>query len=154
MRRSQAGRPGGPPHYARIEVTHFMPALTFEQLLDRAASSRGIEPGFWDIWGHYHTTTTEAKQAILRGLGFAAENREELERSLAALTRREWERLLPPAVVRYCQVTPLPGVTAMKALSAPETRLSRIITPAFDHGSTFCTLVTRAIMVQFPVTAT
>ena len=72
---------------------------TFEQLLDRAASAFGIDPGFWDIWGHYHTTTAEAKQAILRGLGFAADNLEELERSLAALTHREWERLLPPAVV-------------------------------------------------------
>jgi 4-alpha-glucanotransferase len=72
---------------------------TFEQLLDRAASAFGIDSGFWDIWGHYHTTTKEAKQAILRGFGLAAENREELERSLAALTRREWERLLPPAVV-------------------------------------------------------
>jgi 4-alpha-glucanotransferase len=72
---------------------------TFEQLLDRAASAFGIDPGFWDIWGHYHTTSTEARQAILRGLGFAADNLEELERSLAALTRREWERLLPAAVV-------------------------------------------------------
>jgi len=72
---------------------------TFEQLLDRAASAFGIDPGFWDIWGHYHTTTAEAKQAILRSLGFAADNLEELERSLAARVRREWERLLPPAVV-------------------------------------------------------
>src|ERR1039458_9344236 len=72
---------------------------TFEQLLDRPSSAFGIDPGFWDIWGHHHTTTTEAKQAILRGLGFAADNLEELERSLAALTRREWERLLPATVV-------------------------------------------------------
>jgi len=67
---------------------------TFEQLLDRAASAFGIDSGFWDIWGRYHTTTQEAKQAILRGFGLAADNREELERSLAALTRREWEGLL------------------------------------------------------------
>ncbi|MGA2268652.1 MAG: 4-alpha-glucanotransferase [Bryobacteraceae bacterium] len=72
---------------------------TFEQLLDRAASAFGIDRGYWDIWGHYHTTSTQAKQAILRGLGFAAGNLEELKRSLAALARREWERLLPPAVV-------------------------------------------------------
>jgi 4-alpha-glucanotransferase len=72
---------------------------TFEQLLDRAASAFGIDPGFWDIWGHYHATTTAAKQAILRALGFAADNLEELGCSLAALTRWEWERLLPPAVV-------------------------------------------------------
>ncbi len=76
-----------------------MPPLAFEQLLDRAASSRGIEPGFWDIWGAYHTTAPEAKQAILRAMGFAADTPEDLNRSLAAETRREWSRLLPPAIV-------------------------------------------------------
>jgi 4-alpha-glucanotransferase len=76
-----------------------MPADTFEQLLDRAASLAGIEPGYWDIWGRYHRTTTEAKQAILQALGTAAGDAGQLEQSLAALTRREWERLAPPAVV-------------------------------------------------------
>ena len=32
-----------------------MPSDTFEQLLDRAASLSGIEPGYWDIWGRYHS---------------------------------------------------------------------------------------------------
>jgi len=77
-----------------------MPADLFEQLLDRAASLSGIEPGYWDIWGRYHHTTTAAKQAILNALGTAASSADQLENSLAALTRREWERLAPPAVVR------------------------------------------------------
>ncbi|MBZ5580728.1 MAG: 4-alpha-glucanotransferase [Acidobacteriia bacterium] len=72
---------------------------TFEQLLGRAASARGIEPGFWDIWGHYHVTPPETKQAILRAMGHPAGGPEELERALAAQTKCEWERLLPPAVV-------------------------------------------------------
>jgi len=76
-----------------------MPADPFEQLLDRAASLSGIEPGYWDIWGRYHATTTAAKQAILEALGTAAGDSAQLEHSLAALTRREWERLAPPAVV-------------------------------------------------------
>ncbi|MEI9975404.1 MAG: 4-alpha-glucanotransferase [Ignavibacteriota bacterium] len=41
----------------------------------------------------------EAKQAILQALGIAAGSAEELERSLSALTRREWEPLAPPSVV-------------------------------------------------------
>ena len=76
-----------------------MPADTLEQLLDRAASLSGIEPGYWDIWGRHHDTSTAAKQAILEALGIAAGNAEQLEQSLAALTRREWERLAPPTVV-------------------------------------------------------
>jgi len=76
-----------------------MPADTFEQLLDRAATRAGIEPGYWDIWGRHHDTTVAAKQAILEALGIAAGTVEQLEQSLAALTRREWERLAPPSVV-------------------------------------------------------
>jgi 4-alpha-glucanotransferase len=72
---------------------------TFEQLLDRAAAQSGIEPGYWDIWGRHHETTTAAKQAILQALGIAAGDAGELEQSLATLTRREWERLAPPSVV-------------------------------------------------------
>ena len=76
-----------------------MPADTFEQLLDRAATQAGIEPGYWDIWGRHHDTTTAAKQAILAALGIAAGDAAELEQSLTALTRREWERMAPPSVV-------------------------------------------------------
>lgn len=76
-----------------------MPVENFEQLLDRAASLFGIEAGFNDIWGRYHQTTTQAKQAILRALGVAAGNAEELERSLAGIARAEWERLAPAVVV-------------------------------------------------------
>ena len=76
-----------------------MPSDTYEQLLDRAASLRGIEPGFWDIWGRYHSTTRETRQAILRAMGTAAADMPSVQRSLAGLTRREWERLVPPAVV-------------------------------------------------------
>jgi 4-alpha-glucanotransferase len=76
-----------------------MPSENFEQLLDRAAAAQGIGPGFWDIWGRYHATTTEAKQVMLRAKGIDASNAESLERSLAAIARREWERLVPPCAV-------------------------------------------------------
>jgi 4-alpha-glucanotransferase len=76
-----------------------MASNTFEELLDRAAALRGIEPGFWDIFGRYHPTTIAGKQAILRAMGWAVGSVEELQQSLAAHTRREWERLAPAAVV-------------------------------------------------------
>jgi len=76
-----------------------MPSENFGQLLDHAASLCGVDPGYWDIWGRHHQTTTATRQAILRGLGVAADDETELEGSLAARTRREWQRLLPPAIV-------------------------------------------------------
>jgi len=72
---------------------------TFDQLLDHAASLCGIEPGYWDIWGRHHETTSATKRAIVGALGLDAGSAEALAHSLAALTRREWERLVPPAVV-------------------------------------------------------
>src|SRR5215471_819066 len=76
-----------------------MPSDIFEQLLDRAAAQHGIEPGFWDIWGRYHTTSDQTRQAILEDMGVAAADAATLQSSLAAITRREWERLTPPSVV-------------------------------------------------------
>jgi 4-alpha-glucanotransferase len=76
-----------------------MHSETFEQLVDRAAAQCGIDEGYWDIWGHYHTTSMEAKQAILRAKGLDAQEAASLEQSLAAMARREWSRLVPPAVV-------------------------------------------------------
>jgi 4-alpha-glucanotransferase len=76
-----------------------MPSGTFEQLLDRAASVCGIEPGFWDIWGHYHETTAEAKRALLQALGMDASGPAQLEHALAQRTRASWERLVAPSVV-------------------------------------------------------
>src|ERR1035441_8232524 len=76
-----------------------MPSDSFEQLLDRAASWFGIGGGFWDIFGHYHTTSGTAKQSILRALGVAADSAADPEQALAALARTDWQRLLPPLVV-------------------------------------------------------
>jgi hypothetical protein len=76
-----------------------MPSNPFQQLLDQAGSVYGIDPGYWDIWGEYHTTPDAAKQAILRAKGMPAGSAAELELGLAERTRRERTRLLTPAVV-------------------------------------------------------
>ena len=72
---------------------------SFEELLNHAAVLCGIEPEYWDIFGHHHVTTSEAKQAILRAMGWNADTAEDLRRSLADRELREWQRLAPPAVV-------------------------------------------------------
>jgi 4-alpha-glucanotransferase len=67
----------------------------FHQLLDRAAESSGIDPGFWDIFGRYHPITDTARSAILRAKGFDVSSPEALQRSLARRARRSWEHLVP-----------------------------------------------------------
>ena len=99
-----------------------MSSSTFEELIDRAAALRGIEPGYWDIFGQYHATTTACKQAILRAMGWAAGSVTELEQSLAANTRREWERLTPVTVVALEEdAVELPLSLAADSLGQPIT---------------------------------
>lgn len=76
-----------------------MASPTRDELLNRAASLRGIDAEYWDIFGKHHVTTPETKQAILRAMGWAAGSPEELERSIAEHERREWRRLASPAIV-------------------------------------------------------
>jgi 4-alpha-glucanotransferase len=76
-----------------------MPQQRFKELLDQAAVSCGIDPGYWDVWGKYHETSPEVKQAILASLGIASSTPEDLERSLAERRHREWTRLTPPCLV-------------------------------------------------------
>jgi 4-alpha-glucanotransferase len=72
---------------------------TFHQLLDRAAESNGIDPGFWDIFGRYHETSESARRAILDAKGLDASSPEGLTRSLARRARRRWQRLVPVVTV-------------------------------------------------------
>jgi 4-alpha-glucanotransferase len=69
------------------------------QPLDRLALLYGIEPGYWDIWGHYHETPAATKQAILEAMGKPAGDAQAVERSLTDAVRADWERLVPPAIV-------------------------------------------------------
>jgi 4-alpha-glucanotransferase len=72
---------------------------SFEQLLDQAASDHGIGSEYWDIWGHQHRVSVEARQAMLAAMGVEAASQEALEKSLSEAARRDWLRALPPAVV-------------------------------------------------------
>jgi 4-alpha-glucanotransferase len=56
--------------------------------------SYGIEPEYFDIWGHTHPTSDEVAQAILKALGVADPQRE-IEQRRA----EEWSLALDPAIV-------------------------------------------------------
>jgi 4-alpha-glucanotransferase len=76
-----------------------MSSESFGQLLDRAASLCGIDPGYWDIWGRYHPTAPEVKRAILSSMGLDTSSPERLQKSLHARESAEWVRLLPACLV-------------------------------------------------------
>src|SRR5258708_291587 len=76
-----------------------MPSATYDEALDRAAETWGIQPDYWDIWGQHHVTPPETKRAILASLGIRADTKEELDRAIEQQFRDAWSRVLPPCLV-------------------------------------------------------
>lgn len=72
---------------------------TYDEVLDLAAETWGIQPDYWDIFGKHHVTSAETKRAILESLGIRSDTKEALERALEERSRGEWSRLLPPCLV-------------------------------------------------------
>jgi len=72
---------------------------TYDEALDRAAETWGIQPYYWDIFGTKHVTSPETKRAILDSLGIPSGTKEAIEQALEERFRAEWLRLLPPCLV-------------------------------------------------------
>lgn len=71
----------------------------YDQALDRAADLCGVEPRFWDIFGHLHTASVQTKRAIVEALGMPAATKEDLESAIAQREKAELTRILPPCLV-------------------------------------------------------
>ncbi|MEI8395608.1 MAG: 4-alpha-glucanotransferase [Rhodospirillaceae bacterium] len=65
----------------------------------RLADLAGIEPFFYDIWGHRYDIPPDTKVSLLGAFGLPAGSAAEIEASLSRLERAPWRRLLPPVVV-------------------------------------------------------
>ena len=72
---------------------------TYDEALDRAAETWGIQPDYWDIFGKRHVTSAKTKRAILESLGIRPDTKEALEQALEERSHAEWSRLLPPCLV-------------------------------------------------------
>ena len=69
--------------------------------LDDLAARCGIQESSLDVFGKEHKTTPELKRALLKAMGFEADEDEQAARALQQLDAREWERPLPPVIVAY-----------------------------------------------------
>ncbi len=73
-------------------------APSTKELAD-AASARGIETSYWDMWGNQHHATPELVTRILDSLGVDARSRESLAEALEARAWKEWHPPIAPTVV-------------------------------------------------------
>ncbi len=71
-------------------------------VLDHLASLAGIEESYWDIFGNFHETKTEAKLSILSAMGFNTDSEQALAIGLVEFEELSWRRILEPVyVVRH-----------------------------------------------------
>jgi 4-alpha-glucanotransferase len=67
--------------------------------LDLLVEAAGIHASYWDIAGTLHTTTPEAKRAILAAMGIEAATDGQAARSLREWRERPWREPLAPVTV-------------------------------------------------------
>jgi 4-alpha-glucanotransferase len=77
----------------------FVPSLTEQEALARAAAFFGIEPEYWDVWGVRHVAEPDVVRAILTAMGVDCSCREALDAAVEEALWQEWSRPLPPVVV-------------------------------------------------------
>jgi (1->4)-alpha-D-glucan 1-alpha-D-glucosylmutase len=63
-------------------------------LLDKLAERAGIESGYTDTWGRHHEISESAQRLLLKAMGFAVDNDEDINGSLSQLDARK--QRLPP----------------------------------------------------------
>lgn len=67
--------------------------------LAQLADAAGVEARYWDIHGQVHEATPDTMRALLRALGFAADNESDISASLSTLDAKLWCTPLPPVIV-------------------------------------------------------
>ncbi len=70
-----------------------------DALLDHLSDLAGIKPFYWDLFGGYHETSREAKQAILEAMGYATGSQVALAKSLRIFDEGPWRSMVEPVTV-------------------------------------------------------
>jgi len=83
---------------ATSQIT-FTPSLTFKAALGRACQMWGVQEDYWDIFGTQHIALPEVLTTVLRSLGVAAGNIEDLDSAVEARMWAEWSTPVGPTVV-------------------------------------------------------
>lgn len=81
--------------------------MTESEALARLAACYGILPAYFDVEGREHHASDATRRALLGAMGVAADDEAAVRESLRAWTARQWQRVLPPAVVLRDRGEPL-----------------------------------------------
>jgi 4-alpha-glucanotransferase len=77
-----------------------MPNETAERLVDELAKIFGIDPDYYDIFGHRHVISLETKCAILASMGIHTRTLADMTQELAAVHEATWRQPCEPVLVQ------------------------------------------------------
>ena len=81
--------------------------MTESEALAHLAACYGILPAYFDVEGREHHASDATRRALLGAMGVPAEGEAAIRESQRAWTVRQWQRVLPPAVVLRDRGQPL-----------------------------------------------
>ncbi|HEX4231735.1 MAG TPA: 4-alpha-glucanotransferase [Bryobacteraceae bacterium] len=77
----------------------YEPSASYPDALTKTALERGIDPEYWDIFGHRHEVSADVQKRILEALGVDASSHENLDLGRRERFRQEVARVLPVTIV-------------------------------------------------------
>jgi len=83
----------------KYPIKQFMPYPSYDAALHHALELCGVQPDYWDIFGHQRHATQQTKIAILSALGVDCTDQQTLEQSIDARLLAVVSRVLPPCAV-------------------------------------------------------
>lgn len=113
--------------------------MTESEALTHLAACYGILPAYFDVEGREHHASDATRRALLGAMGVSAEGDAAIRESLRAWTVRQWQRVLPPAVVLRDRGQPLQLFLRLPARLFDSVLAWRIVTEdnAVHEGQAF-----------------
>jgi len=71
----------------------------YQKWLSRLAALKGIEPEYWDVWGHVHSNFQETQIKILSAMGCRLRSLGELKKEVQAEENRDWRPVTEPILI-------------------------------------------------------
>jgi 4-alpha-glucanotransferase len=78
-----------------------------ETMIHELAGLCGILPEYWDIFGKLHTSTVDAKRAMLKAMKLRVESDDDIAREIESRKNRAWMSFVEPALVMSVRAQPL-----------------------------------------------
>ncbi len=80
-------------------VVFLVAATRYMTNLERLAELAGINPGWWDFFGHYRQVPSATKRALLSAMGFTLSSEAALAQTVSDFIRRAESRWLEPVIL-------------------------------------------------------